>query len=258
MALHPGENRGYRELMLTAEEARTRLGRLAGHLELESRAVADKAAETLTELLEALKPALAEHDLDGDLAARGAGARIGMVRAAILDRFLERNQAFRFAVDDLEHVTTLLGYLANLSEARGKKNLPLLCRAWERKLRRQVGAVRKAAIELGNDPDEAIEPLDPSPIGQADQSVAGTDGEAVDRAVAAPESSEVSDQPSREKKPLPGAAVATTPLPKVAPPPGEPADAAGAPGEDADAAEAPGEPAEPEPPKPRRRLFRRG
>ena len=187
MALHPAENRGYRELMLTAEEARTRLRRIGGHLDLERRAVADKGYETISEMLVALKPALAEHDLHGEIAARGTGARIGTVRAEILDRFLEKNQALRFAVDDVEHVTTLLAYMAAVSESRGKKNLPELCRTWERKLRRQVSALRKAAIELGSTPDDAIEPLDPRPIGKAAHSTAvatGAVGEAVDKAVA--------------------------------------------------------------------------
>ncbi|MEJ7876192.1 MAG: hypothetical protein WKF62_05995 [Solirubrobacterales bacterium] len=187
MALHPAENRGYRELMLTAEEARTRLRRIAGHLDLEHRAVADKGSETLGDMLEALKPALAEHDLHGELAARGTGARIGVVRAEILDRFLERNQALRFAVDDVEHVTTLLAYVAAVSASRGKKNLPELCGVWERKLRRQVTALRKAAVELGSRPDDAIEPLDPTPVGKAAHGTAvatGAVGEAVDKAVA--------------------------------------------------------------------------
>jgi hypothetical protein len=187
MALHPAENRGYRELMLTAEEARTRLRRIGGHLDLEHRAVADKASEALGEMLDALMPALREHDLHGELAARGTGGRIGMVRAEILDRFLERNQALRFAVDDVEHVTTLLGYVAAVSASRGKKNLPELCGVWERKLRRQISALRKAVIELGSRPDDAIEPLDPTPIGKAAHGTAvatGTVGEAVDKAVA--------------------------------------------------------------------------
>ena len=115
MTLHPAENRGYRELMLTAEEARTRLFRIAGHLGLEARAACDKASETIGEMLLELKPALAEHDLHGELAARGTGARIGTVRAEILDRFLERNQALRFAVDDVEHITTLLAYMGAVS-----------------------------------------------------------------------------------------------------------------------------------------------
>jgi len=211
MALHPAENRGYRELMLTAEEARTRLRRIGGHLDLNHRAVADKASETIGEMLVELMPALAEHDLHGEVAARGTGARIGTVRAEILDRFLERNQALRFAVDDVEHVTNLLGYLAAVSESRGKKILPELCRAWERKLRRQVGTLRKAAIELGSSPDDAIEPLDPRPLGKAAHSTAvatGTVGEAVDKAVASvKEKSGFFDQADSDEnaKPLPGA-----------------------------------------------------
>jgi len=186
MALHPAENRGYRELMLTAEEARTRLRRIAGHLDLETRAVCDRGSETLGDMLEALKPALAEHDLHGELAARGTGARIGTVRAEILDRFLERNQALRFAVDDVEHVTTLLAYMGAVSEGRGKKHLPELCGTWERKLRRQVSALRKAVVGLAAHPDEAIEPLDPGALGKAAHGTAvatGTVGEAVDKAV---------------------------------------------------------------------------
>ena len=186
MALHPAENRGYRELMLTAEEARTRLRRIAGHLDLETRAVCDRSSEALGDMIDAFKPALAEHDLHSELAARGTGSRIGTVRAEILDRFLERNQALRFAVDDVEHVATLLAYMGSVSSSRGKKNLPELCGTWERKLRRQVSLLRKAAIELGAKPDEAIEPLDPGALGKAAHGTAvatGTVGEAVDKAV---------------------------------------------------------------------------
>jgi hypothetical protein len=187
MALHPAENRGYRELMLTAEEARTRLRRIGTHLEGDGRASCDKASEAIGEMLEAFRRPLAEHDLHGDLAARGTGSRIGTVRAEILDRFLERNQALRFAVDDVEHVTNLLAYMGAVSEARGKKNLPELCGTWERKLRRHVGTLRRAAVDLGSRPDDAIEPLDPRPIGRAAHGAAvatGTVGEAVDKAVA--------------------------------------------------------------------------
>jgi hypothetical protein len=187
MPLHPAENRGYRELFLTAQEAQTRLSRLAEHLDDEPRAAVEKAHAALAELLEELKPALARYDLHAELAARGGGARIGMVRAAILDRFLERNQALRFAVDDLEHVTTLLAYLATVSGTRRAKKLTELCQGWERKMRRHVGAVRKAAVELASDPDAAIEPLDPSPVGKAAHATAvaaGTAGEAFDRQAA--------------------------------------------------------------------------
>jgi hypothetical protein len=172
--------------MLTAEEARTRLRRIAGHLDLDIRSVCDKGSETLGEMIVEFTPALAEHDLYSELAARGTGSRIGTVRAEILDRFLERNQALRFAVDDVEHVTTLLAYMGSVSASRGKKNLPELCATWERKLRRQVSLLRKAVVELGSKPDEAIEPLDPGALGKAAHGTAvatGTVGEAVDKAV---------------------------------------------------------------------------
>ena len=186
MPLHPAENRGYRELFLTAQEAETRLAKLAEHLDDPPRATLAKAHTALAEMLDEFEPALARYDLHAEHAARGGGARIGTVRAAILDRFLERNQALRFAVDDLEHVTTLLAYLASVSGARGAGKLAELCESWERRIRRHVTAVRKAAIELAANPDAAIEPLDPSPLGKAAHATAvamGTAGEAFDRKV---------------------------------------------------------------------------
>lgn len=184
MTLHPAENRGYRELFLTAREAETRLDRLAEVLDAESAQALRRATASLDEMVLEARAAVAPHDLHSELAAEGGGARIGTVRSAILDRFLERNQALRFAVDDLEHTATLLAYLATVSETRGDARLPELCRGWERRMRRHVGAVRKAAVALGTAPDAAIEPLDPSPVGQAAHRsavAAGTIGEWVDR-----------------------------------------------------------------------------
>jgi hypothetical protein len=186
--LHPAENRGYRELYVSARAAQKRLGRLAVALDgTESREPVDKAAESLGKLLEELGPVTARHDLYGNLTAQGGGANFGLLRGAVFDRFLERNQALRVAVDDLEHVTTLLAYLGNVSETRGDAKLPEFCRAWERRLRRQVGAVRKAAVALGNDPDSAVEPLDASAAGRTAHRMAwavGTVGEWTDRQVA--------------------------------------------------------------------------
>jgi hypothetical protein len=184
MTLHPAENRGYRELFLTSREAETRLDRLARALGAESAPPVARAAELLRELISELRPELARHRLHSELAAERGGAGLGAVRAAIVDRFLERNQALRLAVDDLEHATTLLAYLATVSETRGDARLPELCRGWERRLRRQVGALRKASLALGTDPDAAIEPIDPSPVGKAAHKsavAAGTVGEWIDR-----------------------------------------------------------------------------
>jgi hypothetical protein len=186
--LHPAENRGYRELYVSARAAQKRLGRLGQALAgTDSREPVDKAAESLGKLLEELGPLTARHQLHGNVAAQGGGASLGLVRGAVLDRFLERNQALRLAVDDLEHVATLLAYLASVSETRDDTKLPEFCRSWERRLRRQIGAVRRAAVALGESPDSAIEPLDPSTAGRAAHRVAwavGTVGEWTDRQVA--------------------------------------------------------------------------
>src|SRR5204862_267462 len=115
------------------------------------------------------------------------GAILRAVRGAVLDRFLERNQALRLAIDDLEHLATLLGYLASVSEARRDPKLPEFCRSWERRLRRRLGAIRRAAFELGSDPDAAVRPLDPSAAGRAAHGLAwavGSVGEWTDRRLA--------------------------------------------------------------------------
>jgi hypothetical protein len=186
--LHPAENRGYRELYVTGRQAAKRLGRMALSLDgTDAREPLDKAAESLGKLLDELGPMTARHDLYGDVAAQGGGANLGMLRGAVFDRFLERNQALRLAVDDLEHVATLLAYLANVSGGRGDTTLAEFCGSWERRMRRQVSAVRKAAVTLGSTPDAAIEPLDPSRVGRAAHRTAwafGTVGEWTDRQVA--------------------------------------------------------------------------
>ena len=188
MPLHPAENRGYRELYVTGRQAAKRLGRMALSLDgTDAREPLDKATESLGKLLDELAPMTARHDLHGEVAAQGGGANLGMLRGAVLDRFLERNQALRLAVDDLEHVATLLAYLANVSGRRGDATLAEFCSSWERRMRRQVSAVRKAAVALGSTPDAAIEPLDPSPVGRAAHRAAwafGTVGEWTDRQVA--------------------------------------------------------------------------
>jgi hypothetical protein len=186
--LHPAENRGYRELYVTGRQAAKRLGRMALSFDgTDGREPLDKATESLGKLLDELGPLTARHDLYGDIAAQGGGANLGAIRGAVFDRFLERNQALRLAVDDLEHVATLLAYLATVSQGRGDTILAEFCGSWERRMRRQVSAVRKAAVALGTTPDAAIEPLDPSPVGRAAHRAAwafGTVGEWTDRQVA--------------------------------------------------------------------------
>jgi hypothetical protein len=188
VSLHPAENRGYRELYLSGRLAIKRLGRLAIAFDgTPAREPLQKASESISQLLDELGPLTARLDLHGGVMAQTGGSNLGTVRGAVFDRFLERNQALRFAVEDVDRVTTLLGYLAAVSEARGDSVLPEFCRSWERRLRRQVSATRKAAIELGSDPDAAVEPVDSSPAGRAAHRVAwaaGTVGEWTDRQLA--------------------------------------------------------------------------
>ena len=188
MPPHPAENRGYRELYVTGRQLVSRWERLAALLE--NAPAADpmrKAAESVGRMLDELEPLTARQGVYAKTAAQGSGARMGSARATVFDRFLERNQAVRLALADLEHVTTLLAYLAEVSEARGDAELPDFCRSWERRLRRQLGAVRRAVIQMGTNPDAAIEPLDPSKVGRAAHGAAyaaGTVGEWVDRRLA--------------------------------------------------------------------------
>ena len=188
MALHPAENRGYRELYLTGRQ-------LVRHWEkLEKRLAGTPAepalrggADDVREMLLELEPLTAKQGLHGRLAAQGSGAGIGSARAAVIDRFLERNQAVRLAHGELEHVITLLAYLAEAGRRGGNTRLAEFCGSWEGRLTPRAAAVRAAAVELGADPDSAIEPLDPSPVGRAAHTTAhavGTVGEWVDRQAA--------------------------------------------------------------------------
>lgn len=188
MTLHPAENRGYRELYAFARQLSDHWDALAdrpGHA-----ALADqlrKGAASARELIAELEPATAAYGLHGKPAAQGVGRSLARQRGALRDRFLERNQALRFAVADIQHVTTLLAYLAAVAESRAHADLAELCGRWERKLRRTESAVRKAVAGSGADPDGAIAPLDGSLAGRAAHSVGfvtGTFGEWFDRRAA--------------------------------------------------------------------------
>jgi hypothetical protein len=188
VALHPAENRGYRELYLTGRQLVEHWGKLERKLAgTGAEPPLRQGADAVRELLLELEPLTAKHGLHGGFAAQGSGAGIGSARALVVDRFMERNQALRFAVDELEHVITLLAYLARVSEGRGHTQLAELCRSWERRLGSSARAAKDAVLELSADPDAAIEPLDRSPLGRAAHStayVAGTVGEWVDRRLA--------------------------------------------------------------------------
>jgi hypothetical protein len=85
---------------------------------------------------------------------------------------------------DVQHVTTLLGYLGRLAATRGDESLATFHRGWEERLRSVEEEARAAAIELGCDPAGAVVPAEQSPIGRAGHRMAvgnGTAGEAIDQ-----------------------------------------------------------------------------
>jgi hypothetical protein len=186
MALHPAEGRGYRELYFAGKAAVRQLTGIAPAYEGSSAETAlVDAAATITEMLTELRPITARHDLYSQFAAEGVGAGAGIARSG-RDRFLERNQALRFAADDLGHLIGLVSYLGVVSETRGNDDLAGFCDAWEPRLRGRLEGVRTATRELGADPDLAVRPLDGSLLGRAAHGVgwvAGTIGEWTDRQV---------------------------------------------------------------------------
>jgi hypothetical protein len=183
--LHPAQNRALRELYAATRQLAEHWEALAGRLAAgegvdDLRAGAEAARALLVELTDVT----ASYGLHGFPAAQGVGARVAGLRNAAVDRTLERNQALRMAVLDVQHVVTLCGYLARLGEARGDKPMVEFCGRWERKLKRLEGRVRKAAVACASDPNAAVEPLDHGAFGRAGHRLAhlgGSLGEWIDR-----------------------------------------------------------------------------
>lgn len=188
-SLHPAEHRGYRELYAFARQLSDHWSVLARRLGAGTPAglALERGGRAARDLIRELEPVTAGYDLHGRPAAQGLGEGIARLRIGLRDRFLERGQALRFAVEDAQHVTTLLAFLAAAAESHDDAELAEQCGRWERKLRRHESAARKAAAELGATPDSAIEPLDSSFAGHLAHGIGhglGTLGEWVDRRTA--------------------------------------------------------------------------
>jgi hypothetical protein len=188
MELHPAENRGYRELYAFARNIALHWPKLAERMAGSSaeRPLRDGAgaAEALLAELEGKTP---DYGLYGKPAAQSVGANLARTRRDVRDRFLERNQALRLAVSDVQHVGTLLGYLEQVARMRGDETLRSFCSDHRARLMPIERTVRAAAIELGSSPDEAIEPLDKSTAGKVAHGAAyafGSVGEWFDRRAA--------------------------------------------------------------------------
>ena len=178
--LLPAEHRALRELYATARQVESHWGKLARRLD--DGLLADGADTAHTLLGELHARVGGEHDLHGQPAAQAVGARIAGARG-FSDLLLERNQALRFALLDLQHVTTLLGYAQALARTRGDASLAGWHEAWERRLRALEDRGRAAVAALGADPEAATAPADSGPAGRAGArlgAAVGTLGEAID------------------------------------------------------------------------------
>jgi hypothetical protein len=180
--LLPAEHRALRELHATARQVK--LGR---RLEGEPATLLEDGAEAAGALLGELRARVGgDYDLHGQPAAQAVGARLAGARG-VSDLLLERNQAFRTALLDLQHVTTLLVYLAALARTRGDAGLAEWHAGWERRLRDLEDRGRSAAAAIGGDPEGAIAPADESALGRAGArlgAAVGTLGEAIDSRLA--------------------------------------------------------------------------
>jgi len=188
VALHPAENRAYRELYVSSRALVRHWPRLSARVpDMVVREALDGGVATSRRLLTELSALTAERDLHGGPAALGLGRRLADFHNLAADRFLERNQAVRLAALEARHTRLLLSYLAATGEARGASERAAFCRRWETGMESACAAIEAAAAGLGGDPDAAVEPVDSSPGGRAAQKVAvgiGTLGEWVDRRMA--------------------------------------------------------------------------
>jgi len=177
--LYPAEHRGLRELSAFARHLVGHWERLDGRLGV---SLLGDGAATARELIGELTDRCAAYGIQLFPASQGVGGSAAGVRG-ISDLLLERNQALRSAVHDIQHVTMLLGYLGELADRRGDAALASWHRGWETRLRGIEDHARGLAVAEGREPDRAIEPAGSGSLGRAGHAVAnglGTLGEAID------------------------------------------------------------------------------
>jgi hypothetical protein len=179
--LFPAEHRALRELYALARQLGGHWDRLADKLDPAPEVLA-RGVEASTELLDELASRTAAYGLHGVPAATGAGAWTSFLRGAG-DLVLERNQALRGAVLDIDQVTLLLAYLAALATRRDDLALAEWLSDWETRLRAIAGEAQAAVVAEAEDPERAVRPHDGSKLGRAGHKVQvslGALGEAYD------------------------------------------------------------------------------
>ena len=181
--LYRAEHRALRELYASARQLADHWDKLAGRIAGQAEPVLRRGVADCEELLDELAARTEERGLHGFPAADGVGARLAGLRNSAGDLLLERNQALRSAVLDVQHLTTLLAYLGRLAATRGDHELAGFHQHWEERLREVEADARSAAVDLGCDPPGAVIPADQGALGRAGHRVAcamGTAGEAFD------------------------------------------------------------------------------
>lgn len=177
--LYPAEHRALRELYATTRSLVRHWERLGAALGIGALGAGAAAGR---ELIAELGPRTAQHDVHSKPAAQGAGANMGALRRAG-DRFLERNQALRLALLDVQHVVTTLRWLETLARRREDSEWAAFHARWAARMDEQEAAVRAAIEALAATPAAAIEPAYSSPAGRAGAKLGqllGTAGEAID------------------------------------------------------------------------------
>jgi hypothetical protein len=180
--LFPAEHRGLRELSAFARQLVGHWERLGSRLGGDATELLGGGAVAARELIGELSDRCAAHGIQLFPASQGAGSSAAGLRG-VSDLLLERNQALRSAVHDIQHVTMVLGYLGELADRRGDADLAGWHRGWETRLRAIEEEARALAVSEGREPDRAIEPAGPGKAGRAGHAVAnglGTLGEAID------------------------------------------------------------------------------
>ena len=183
--LHPAQNRGLRELYAMTRQLVNHWSSLSQRLPPgDARGAVDDGAGRARSLLDELGPLTESFGLYGFPGAQGVGVTLAGLRSGVGDRFLERGQALRTSVIDVQHVVTLLGFQREVAQAGGPPELAAFCERWEQEMLAVERAARRAAVKAGAEPDAALERLDSSQAGRAARAMAngvGAFGEWFDR-----------------------------------------------------------------------------
>jgi hypothetical protein len=179
--LFPAEHRALRELYAFTRQLGGHWAKLSDKLD-PAPDVLERGVDASKQLLEELATRTAAYGLHGVPAATGAGVWTSRLRGAG-DLLLERNQALRSATLDIQHVMTLLAYLAALATRRDDLALAEWLSDWETRLRAIAGELQAAVVAEAEDPERAVQSYDSSKLGRAGHKLQvglGTLGEAYD------------------------------------------------------------------------------